>query len=131
MLSQNMFIEVFACPDPEEETAWHRVGGCGSRLRDDRRMNSHNWASHSCSKTQRLGRARYGTDDDPHERAVALLVNPRMKMIGDDCVSEPRLFRAKRKSHKIPRAELLTGKRKTEFNHDFLPVEDLHFFCQT
>jgi len=50
------------------------------------------------------------------------LVNPGMKVIRDDCISEPRLFCANRKSNKIPRAELLTGKRKTEFNHDCLSV---------
>ena len=95
-LSGHVLVEALAGPDAEHEASGHhaRRGRCG--LRDDRRVDALGRARDPGAEADALGGGRDATDDRPHERAVALSVDPWVIVVRDAHVVEAGRLRRTR-----------------------------------
>lgn len=92
--------------------------GAGRRcLGDDRGMEADEWARHAGAELERARCLRDRADRRPDEWAFALLVEPRVKVVGDDAVPEPGLFRACSIRNELFRPELFRGERVPDLDH--------------
>src|SRR2546423_506828 len=105
--ADDVLIEVLAGADTEKEAALHHRGGRGRGLRDDRRVDADGRARHAGAELQLRGGLGHAADDAPHERTLALLVDPGMVVIGDQRECEAGLLRAGRVAHEVVRPEIL------------------------
>ena len=106
-VAQDVLVQILARPHAEEEAAGHELRARRGRLRDDRRVQAHRRARDSRTQDQRVGRLRDCADRAPHEWALALGVQPRMEVIGDEREAEARLLGTTRIGDELGRRQLL------------------------
>ena len=90
-ITEDVLVEGLTGTDAELEPTveQHRAGR--RRLGDDRRVDAHRRAGHGRADVQ-VGDGGDGPDHAPHERAVALLVEPRMEVVRDPHSVDAGLF---------------------------------------
>ena len=115
-VAEDVLVEGLAAAHSERELAveQHRRGRGG--LRDHRRMDPHRRTGHGGGDVHARNRRRDRADRRPDKRTVALLMIPRVVVIGDPQALEPGVVCSDRLGDQIPRAPLL---RRQE-------VPDLH-----
>src|SRR3712207_1909913 len=91
--SEYVLVEVLAAADAEPEAALHHRRRSGRRLGDDRRVDPDGWAGHAGPEAYPLRGGGDTPDHAPHERALALGVDPGVVVVGDPGGGEPRLLR--------------------------------------
>src|SRR5262249_47257727 len=101
----------------QKKASWHQCGRGGGSLRDDGRMIAHHRARYAGAEPQALGCLRNCADDGPGEWTLALFVNPRMEVVGNEGEFEAGRFCLLSEANELARAVLLAGKRVTEFRH--------------
>src|SRR5690349_1731909 len=87
-----MLVEIFARSKPQEKASWHHSGHGSCRLSDNCRVNADNRAGHPCANLQFGCYLSDAAQHTPNKRAVPLLVNPGMKMIGNKRKLEANFF---------------------------------------
>ena len=92
--ADDVLVEVFPRPDPEEETARHEGGGGGGGLGHHGRMNAKAGTRHGRSQPEPARGVRDSSDHAPHEWALALPVDPGVIVIRDEREREPALLRS-------------------------------------
>jgi len=107
LVAEDVLVEVLARADAEEEPARHHRGRRGGRLRDERGVDPDQRARDAGAETDAVRRLGDSADHAPHERRVSLLVHPRVEVIGDDEVLEPRVLGGLRVLDEIARGMLL------------------------
>ena len=95
--------------DAEEEAALEEQGRRCCRMGDDRRVDAQDRAGHAGPDADGRRRLGHPAEDRPHERAVALLVDPRVEVVRDGQEVEARLLGQARMAHQVGRSVLLTG----------------------
>jgi len=106
-VAQDVLVERLAAADAEPEAPLVHDRASRGGLRDDGRVDAHGGAGDAGGDRQ-LGDLSERPDDRPHERAVPLLVVPRVVVVGDPQRMEARLFGAPRLVDELTRPELLT-----------------------
>jgi hypothetical protein len=101
-IAQHVLVQVLAGADTQLELAVQHDRRGGGSLGDDRRVDAHGGTRDRGGHGQRRGGGD-GTDDAPHERAVALLVEPRVEVVGDPDRSDAGVGRQLRLLHEIER----------------------------
>ncbi len=81
-VAEDVLVERLAAAHAEVEAPVEQHGARGGGLGDDRRVDAHRRAGDARRDRQRRG-LRERADDRPHEGAVALLVVPRVVVVGD------------------------------------------------
>ena len=80
-------------------------------------MDPHGRAGHARADPQALRRLRDAAEHRPHERALALRVDPRVEVVGDQREREARLLGAARVLDERARTELLARELVAELHH--------------
>ena len=93
VLGDDVLVEPLTRAHAEEEPPGHQRRGRRGGLGDDRRMDPGGGAGHPGSDADPLGRVGDRAEDAPDERALALAVDPRMVVIGDQREREATLLR--------------------------------------
>jgi hypothetical protein len=81
-VAEDVLVERLPAADAEVEAPFEQDGARGGGLGDDRRVQAHGGAGDARRDGQLRG-LRDRADDRPHEGAVALLVDPRVVVVGD------------------------------------------------
>ena len=108
-LPEHVLVERLAGADAEEEAALEEQGRRRRRLGDDRRVDAQDRAGHAGPDADGRRRLGHAAEDRPHERAVALLVDPRVEVVRDRQEVEARLLGQARMAHQVGRSVLLAG----------------------
>ena len=107
-VAEDVLVERLAGADAEPEAAVEQDRRRRRGLRDDRRVDAHRRAGHAGGRRACPGACGERADHGPHERALALLVVPRVEVVGDPQPVEPGLpGRAVACSSSSTRGELL------------------------
>ena len=111
-----MLVQVLARTDAEEEpTREHRRCRRG-RLGDDRGMDPQDRARHPRADDEPLGGRRDAPEHAPHERALALAVDPRVEVVRDEREAEARLLGPDGVPDEVERPVLLARDRVSELH---------------
>jgi hypothetical protein len=116
LVAQDVLVEVLARAHAEEEPARHQTRARRGRVGHDRWMDADHRARDAGPEAQPLGRLRDRADHAPHERAVALRVDPRVVVVGDEREAEPRLLRRPSVGRELGRSVLLGGQGVAELH---------------
>jgi hypothetical protein len=96
-----VLVQVLAGAQAQEEAPRHHGRRRRRRLRDDRRVDAHRGTGHAGAKAQALGSVGDRADHAPDERAVALAVDPGVKVVGDQREGEADLLGAPGVAHQV------------------------------
>jgi hypothetical protein len=77
-------------------------------------MHANRRTRDTCTETKPLGLVRDRADHAPYERALALLIDPGMEVIGDQREVEAALLRPLREANEIVGRMLFTRERVTD-----------------
>jgi hypothetical protein len=124
VIAEDVLVEVLAGPDAEEESAVEEVGGRRRGLRDDRRMGPDHRTGHAGADLQRGGLTRNAAEDSPHERRLALGIDPRVIVIADKGELEPRVLRLRGLSHEVRGTMFFAAEGITEASHGGARLHD-------
>ena len=114
--ARHVLVEVLAGADAEEEPPAQHHLRRRRRLGDDRRVDPDQRARDRRPEADPLGRRGDAADHAPDERALALLVDPRVEVVGDEDVLEARLLGAPRVRDEVVRRMLLRGEPVADFH---------------
>ena len=101
MGSEDVLVQVLATTDAEEEAAGSMQAGRRSGVGDDRRVDPDQRAGDARPQGQVLRHLRDATDHAPDERALTLLVDPRVVVVRDHRELEAGLLRQPRVPHEV------------------------------
>ena len=105
--AEHVLVEVLAAADSEEEAAGHHAADGRRRLRDDRGMDADQGAGHAGADANRRRRLCDAAERRPDERAVSLLVDPRVVVVGDEAEREACVLGEGRLPDELVRGEVL------------------------
>jgi hypothetical protein len=106
-LAQDVLVEAFARPDAEEEPPGQQGRGGGGGLGDDRRVDPHRRTRYAGADDESLRRVGDRAEDAPDERTLALSVDPRVEVVGDEGEVEAAPLREDGMVDEVPRRVLL------------------------
>ena len=118
-IAEDVLVERLAGADAEDEAALVLQGRRRRRLGDDGGMDAQRRTGHARDDRQR-DRLRQRADHAPHERTVALGVNPRVVMIGDPQAREPGGLGHAGLLHQFHGPEFLSGQEVSNFHEQLL-----------
>ena len=118
-----MLVQVLAGADAEEEPAGQHRRRRRGRLGDDRRMDPDGRARDAGADDADVSVAcAIAAEDGPHERALALAIDPWMEVVRDQREREPRLLGRCRVLDEIERRMLLARERVPELDAHHRPL---------
>jgi hypothetical protein len=112
-----VLVQVLAGADPEEEAAGHELRARRGGVGDDRRMDPHRRAGDARAQAKALGRLRDAADLAPDEWALALRVDPGMKVVRDECELEAALLGTACQADELAPGPVLAGERIADRRH--------------
>jgi hypothetical protein len=112
----DVLVEVLARADAGEEAARHERLGGRRGLRDDRGVDPDQRARDPGAEAEALRRAGDPADHAPYERAVPLLRDPWVEVVGDQAEAEARLLGRRRVGDEVARPVLLRRERVAELH---------------
>src|SRR5215211_3025151 len=117
VISEYVLVEVLAAADAEPEASLEhrRRGGC--RLGDDRRVDADGGAGDAGAEAHPLGGGGDPADHRPHERALALLVDPGVVVVRDPGGTESHLLRPPGVADEIVGRVLFAGEHVAHLGH--------------
>jgi hypothetical protein len=119
-VAEDVLVLGLAAADAELEAAVVRHAAGRRGLRDHRGVDPHGRARDR-GRDRQGRRLRQRADHRPHERAMALLVVPRVVVVRDPQGMEAGRLGATGLLHEIARTELLAGKQASDLHASELP----------
>jgi len=123
-IAEDVLVERLAAADAEPEPAGHERRRRRRGVRDDAGMRADRGARHRGHPAHLVGRLSERAEHGPHERALALLVVPRVKVIGDPGRAKPRLLGMAGVADDLAGGKLLAGEEDADLGHGGLPLPD-------
>ena len=123
-VAEDVLVERLAAADAEREAALEQDGRRRGRLGDDRGVDPDGRARHRGRHVHGRDRAGERADHRPHERALALLVDPGVVVVGDPQAIEAGVLGQPRLVDQLVRTELLAGQEVADAHAVALPRGD-------
>ena len=115
-VAEDVLVQVLAGSHAQEEAALeHLLGGRGG-LGDYRRVDPDQGTGDAGADAKPAGRLGDGAERRPDEWTLALLVDPRVVVVGDRGEAEARLLGHRGLSHQRPRSVLLAGETEADLH---------------
>ena len=121
-LSQDVLVQVLTRSDAKKEAALEEGRSRRGRLGHDCRMNANSWTGNARTDSKLACASCDRPEHRPDKRALALRVNPRVEVIGDQSKWEPGLFGSTRVSDQIGRTVLFARKCVTDLHQASVPA---------
>src|SRR5215211_1885582 len=117
VISEYVLVEVLTAADAEPEAPLEHRRRSSRRLGDDRWVDADGGAGDAGAETHLLGGGGHAPDHRPHERALALLVDPGMVVVRDPGGAESYLLRPPGVADEIVGRVLFAGEHVAHLGH--------------
>ena len=115
-LPDDVLVEILTGADAEKEAALEQARSRRRRLGDDGRMDTDRWTRNARPNSKLACAGCNRPEYRPDKRALALRVNPGVKVIGDQSKRKPGLFSSDRVSDQVRRTVLFARERVTDLH---------------